>query len=154
MHSVTKIVWILAAVIGAPYLFYALQVGRRKKDHIRFKLRRIVVCMLAYLLGIFVLTKLGYKPYEAALFSFLLGIAAGFLFVRSPYRTRVIPKHIKQAVIKRDLKGVDFDPKLHHIDHIVPYSRGGDNSKANLRVMSNTENLRKGSRMPRWKEMI
>src|ERR1035437_1163330 len=154
MHSVPRIVWILAALIAAPYLFHAFQIGRRKKDWIRFKLRRFVISMLRYLPAAFCLSKLGYKPWEAAAFSFLLGLAAGFIFVHPPRQTRVIPTHIKRAVIKRDLKGASFDSTIHHIDHIVPYSMGGDNSKANLRVLSNTENLRKGARMPRWKEMI
>jgi hypothetical protein len=154
MHSVPTIVWILAAAIAAPYLFYALQVGRRKKSQIKFKMRRAALALTIYLAAAILLTKSGYTPKEAITFGSVLGIAAGFVFIRPPNRTRVIPTRIKRAVITRDLKGLAFDPKLHHIDHIVPYSRGGDNSKANLRVTSNTANLRKGARMPRWKEMI
>lgn len=100
------------------------------------------------------LMKLGYKPFESLAVGILLGIAGGFVLVRPPFRNRIIPAHVKRAVIERDLKGERFDSTIHHIDHIVPYSRDGDHSVANLRVISKTENLRRGARMPKWRELM
>jgi hypothetical protein len=154
IHEIPLWVWVISVLIAVPKAYFMLQVGRRKKNHLAFRVRRVVVCLSSYLGGIFILMKLGYKPVEAIAFSFVLGVAAGFFFVRLPVRNRTIPAHIKRAVLHRDLKGERFDSKIHHIDHIVPFSKGGDHSVANLRVISKTENLRRGARMPRWRELM
>lgn len=62
--------------------------------------------------------------------------------------SRRIPKHIRDAVIARDLRGKRFNGRKHHIDHIVPYSRDGECSVDNLRVVDKTTNLKKGNRLP------
>jgi len=85
---------------------------------------------------------------ESILFGALLGIAAGFVLVRAPERSRRIPSYVRRSVIARDLKGASFDPEIHHLDHIVPFSKGGDNSIRNLRVVPKTYNLRRGAKMP------
>jgi hypothetical protein len=68
-------------------------------------------------------------------------------------RSRSIPKAIRRAVIERDLKGEHFDPRIHHIDHIWPFSKGGSHTIDNLRVIERTKNLRKGATRPRMREM-
>jgi 5-methylcytosine-specific restriction endonuclease McrA len=95
---------------------------------------------------------MGYPPLESLAFSFVLGVATGLLFVPRPDRSRVIPKRVRQAVIERDLKGAKFDATIHHIDHIVPFSKGGDNSPVNLRVLPKRENLSRGAKMPTNKD--
>jgi hypothetical protein len=146
--------WLVCALIAAPYVFYVIQVGRRKQGLIRFKLRRVGVFLICYAGGIMFAQKLGYSMQESIVFGALLGIAAGFALVRPPDRNRRIPSGVRRAVIARDLKGVPFNPKIHHLDHIVPFSKGGDNSVANLRVISKTENLRRGANMPKLKDLI
>jgi len=71
-------------------------------------------------------------------------------YVTPPKRERRISKSIRQEVIARDLtsKGLKWDPERYHIDHVVPFSRGGDHSTRNLRVIERTKNLRKGGKMP------
>lgn len=146
--------WLVCALIAAPYVFYVIQVGRRKQDLIRFKLRRCGIFLICYAGGIIFAQKSGYSMQESVVFGALLGIAAGFVFVRPPDRNRRIPAGVRRAVIARDLKGVPFDPKIHHLDHIVPFSKGGDNSVENLRVVSKTENLRRGASMPKLKDLL
>jgi hypothetical protein len=144
----------VAILLASPFLFYLFQVGRRKKGQLRFKLRRGIISSAAYLGGMVVWFQLGHPPLESIFVGFIFGLAVGFMFVRPPDRTRRIPKHVRRAVIERDLKGEPFDPNLHHLDHIIPFSRGGDHSVANLRVMNKTENMRRGARMPHWKELL
>jgi HNH endonuclease len=145
-------VWLAAFVYFGPKLYYAIQVGRRRKGEIGFRLRRVAVGLAGYVGGILVTTRLGYSAIEAAIFSFVLAIAAGFFFVHRPPRRRVLPKRVRQAVIARDLKGARFDATIHHIDHIVPFSKGGDNSETNLRVIPKKENLSRGARMPKMRD--
>ncbi|MGH6887636.1 MAG: HNH endonuclease [Rhizomicrobium sp.] len=72
---------------------------------------------------------------------------------RPPRRKRTIPKHIREAVIARDLGRKAFDPSKHHIDHIWPFSRGGSHTTDNLRVIHRKQNLRKGAKRPRLWDM-
>jgi len=154
MHEVPTWLWVVGLLVAGPKAYYLVQIGRRKKGRVKYKLRRIAVALACYFAGIFILVKMGYSQFEAIAFGFVLAIAAGFLFVRPPSRSRVIPKHIRRIVIERDLKGMPFDSNIHQIDHIVPYSKGGDHSLSNLRVISKTENLRRGARMPRLRELF
>ena len=153
MHEILPWICIAAAIIVAPKLYYLIQVGRRRKGEIRFRARRILVAFSCYIGGILVVVKMGYTPKEAIAFAFVFGIATTFVLVRPPSRSRVIPKSVRRAVIERDLKGERFDPNIHHIDHIVPYSRGGDHSVANLRVLPKKDNLRRGARMPTFDDI-
>jgi hypothetical protein len=117
MGNVPIWIWLIGLVYSGPRLYYAFQVGRRKKQYIRFRIRRAIVSLSFYLGGFYVVSKMGYQPIEPLVFSFVLGVAAGFFFVPRPERKRDIPKRLRQAVIERDLKGASFDATIHHIDH-------------------------------------
>jgi len=80
-------------------------------------------------------------------------IALVFLIVEGKTRSRHIPRSIRKAVIARDLKGARFNPRKHHIDHVWPFSRGGSHTSDNLRVMNKKENMKKGSKRPRFRDM-
>jgi 5-methylcytosine-specific restriction endonuclease McrA len=59
---------------------------------------------------------------------------------------------LRVQVIERDgyvcgLCGDDVDPDDVHIDHIMPWSRGGKHELSNLQVAHSTCNLRKGNRV-------
>ena len=85
-------------------------------------------------------------------FAFLAGVVL-YIRRRPAPRKRSIPAHIRRAVIARDLGTTPFDPMLHHIDHIWPYSKGGSHTVDNLRVITKKDNLKKGAKRPRLHEM-
>jgi 5-methylcytosine-specific restriction endonuclease McrA len=72
------------------------------------------------------------------------------VFSLCPKRSRRIPKGTRRAVIERDVlsKGEKYNPKKVHIDHNVPFSKGGSHTLDNLRVIPKEENLRKGAKNP------
>jgi len=81
-------------------------------------------------------------------------VASVFLIVRQgKKRPRHIPRSIRKAVIARDLKGARFNPRRHHVDHVWPFSKGGSHTLDNLRVVDKKENLKKGSKRPRLRDM-
>jgi L-lactate permease len=142
-----NMVAIVVVVILAWYLY---QIVSRKQERIRYKISRTVVALVVYLVAAYILTQQGLPPAEAALISGLAGLGCAWLLVKPPKRERRIPKAVRRQVIARDLtsKGLKWDPAKYHIDHIVPFSRGGDNSARNLRVIEKHKNLRKGGKMP------
>jgi hypothetical protein len=144
----------IVGFFGFVLLFYAWQVARRMKRRIVFTLKRILIGEGALVCCELILPHYGYTQNQAMAMGFVSGVAAGFLFVKSRSTSRRIPKRIRQAVIARDLKGEKFDPRQYHIDHRVPFSRGGDHSMANLRVKPKEENLAKGARMPRFRDLF
>lgn len=141
----------LVVVIGfAIFAWYLYQVGSRKKELLRFRAKRALLSIAVYLATVALLIKQGLPPLEAVVLGLLVGMGAGWLLLTPPKDTRRIPTAVRRAVIARDLtsKGLKWDPMKYHIDHIVPFSRGGDNSMRNLRVVEKRRNLRKGSTMP------
>ena len=127
-----------------------LVIGSRKKERLRYKLRRTIVALVVYLVAAVSLSRQGLPPIEAIFLGVLAGMGAAWLLVKPPKGARRIPTAIRREVIARDLtsKGLKWDPTKHHIDHWVPFSRGGDNSVRNLRVIEKQKNLRKGGKMP------
>jgi 5-methylcytosine-specific restriction endonuclease McrA len=112
----------------------------------------MVVCLSFYSAGAYWMLHHGYTPVETVAFSFVLAIAGTLWFVPRPNRGRAIPKRIRQVVIERDLQGAKFDATIHHIDHIVPFSKGGDHSLLNLRILPKRDNLSRGAKMPTMRD--
>ena len=146
---------VLLILIGVPLAYYWLQVARRKREVIRFKLRRVAVYIACALIGVAVIPSHGYSTQDAALFSMFVGMSAAFVLVRPPRTGRRIPTGVRRAVIARyEATGKKFDPKLHDLDHIVPFSKGGDHSGKNLRVVDRSTNRRRGAKMPKFRDLI
>jgi len=47
---------------------------------------------------------------------------------------------------KQNIKGQKADMNQAEVDHIVPKSKGGTNASSNAKVVSKTENLKKGNK--------
>jgi len=142
----------IGVIVGAVLLaWYLYQVASRKQERIRYKARRAVVALVVYLAAALTLAKQGLAPFEAVPIGMLVGMGCAWLLVKPPKGGRRIPTAIRRQVIARDLtsKGLKWDPTKHHIDHLVPFSRGGDNSARNLRVIEKHRNLRKGGKNAR-----
>lgn len=62
-----------------------------------------------------------------------------------------IPQQVRRSVIRRDghvcqICRLDVAPDDIHLDHIVPFSKGGRDNPGNLRVTHSTCNMRRGNR--------
>jgi HNH endonuclease len=147
---------ILAAVALVLITFYFYQVASRKREWLRYKLKTLLVSELSFIVAAYVLAQQRLPVAEVMVFSILIGLGCGYVLVRRPSANRRIPKSLRAQVIARDLtsKGLKWDAAKHHIDHIVPYSRGGDHSLRNLRVTEKERNLRKGGKMPRLRDFF
>ncbi len=129
--------------------WWRIKALKARRAYIRFRLRRTMIGGILYLVLALFLTSHGLSSFQAAgvaaMFAYLLAIAV----IKPPNRSRYIPKAVRQAVLRRDLGDASrFDGKTHAIDHRVPFSRWGDNSIDNLRVIPRSENLRKSNKMP------
>jgi hypothetical protein len=134
----------------ALFAWYLFQIVSRKQERLRYKIKRTILGLAVYVLAVLILTRQGLPPLEIVLLGVLAGMGSAWLLVKPPRRERRIPTSVRRQVIARDLtsKGLTWDPTKHHIDHVVPFSRGGDHSIRNLRVIEKARNLRKGGKMP------
>ena len=136
--------------------WYSYEIASRKKGQIWFKTKRCITGVGAYLTTAWILAEQGLPVGEAVAVGLFAGLGLGWLLVKIPKRNRRIPKAMRRQVIARDLtsKGLKWNSAKYHIDHVVPFSRGGDHSLRNLRVVEKESNLRKGGRMPSMREFL
>ena len=149
-HAPTNSLNIVATIGVGILAWYLYQIGSRKQERIRYKIRRTIVALVVYLVAVLILAQQRLPPVEVIVLGALAGLGCAWLLVNPPKSDRRISKAVRRAVIARDLtsKGLKWDPAKYHIDHLVPFSRGGDNSTRNLRVIEKQKNLRKGGKMP------
>jgi hypothetical protein len=155
-HTPTNGLNIVLIVGVAIVVWYVYQIASRKRQRIRYKIKRSIVALVLYGVAASILIHQGLPPVEVILISALAGMGCAWLLVSPPRHDRRISAAVRRAVIARDLtsKGLKWDPARHHIDHIVPFSRGGDNSVRNLRVMEKQKNLLKGGKMPGFRDFL
>jgi Flp pilus assembly protein TadB len=122
---------------------------RRRREGIRHGLRRVILVELTYLIVGFLLLAVGQSPVVAI----LAGIVCALLVDRrAPARSRYIPRsERRKAVARWELRtGRKFNPRLYHVDHVVPFAKGGSSTADNLEVMERRKNLSKGAKSPWW----
>jgi hypothetical protein len=122
---------------------------RRRREAIRYAIRRVVIVEVAYFGLAFTMLHYGQPPLTAI----LAGLVAALLVntYMSP-RSRYTPAHVKRkARAKFELKTEKkFNPRKHEFDHDVPFSRGGSHTIDNIRVVERKKNRSKGATSPWW----
>jgi len=134
--------------------FYIIQVGKRMRQTIAYKARRVVVGIAIYFAAIYICREQGYQPTIGVLAGLVAGLIVTRMLVSPPRKTRYIKTSDKRQLIERDLVDEEYDPTRHHFDHIVSLKKGGDSSANNLRVITKEANLKKGAKMPRLKDFL
>jgi hypothetical protein len=136
-------------LLGCAVFFPVLLGVYRRREGIRHRLRGVILVEITYLLVGLLLLNLGLSPAVAI----LAGVVSGLLVDRStPTRSRYIPQSERRKAIARwELKtGRKFNPRLYHVDHIVPFAKGGSSTADNLQVLERRKNLSKGAKSPWW----
>lgn len=141
----------IAIGAGAVLLVYFLKVLRGARAGILWNLDLLARAYLVFLLMFVLALALGRTQTEAALFGVVM---AAFVIMGSRKRSRYIPKRVRRKAIARfeAETGERYDSRIHHLDHIVPFSRGGGQTEDNLRVVPKGKNLRKGRKLPRLRD--
>ena len=132
-----------------PFLLVLAPGVWRRRESIRFRLRVVIVAEAAYLLVTLCLTQAGWSGPQAVVCGVFAGLVVGLL---QRGRTRYIPRSERRKAIARfEYKtGRKYNPRVHDLDHVVPFSRGGNSTADNLRVIERRTNRAKGSRSPWW----
>jgi hypothetical protein len=143
--------WIIL-IVGAVVCLYWLRALRLAREGARRWLQNFAIAVLIFVACRLVLTRTPMRGDYAFFISIFLPLTV-FYRRASTKRSRHIRKSVKRAVVARDLKGEEYDPAKHHIDHVWPFSKGGSHTADNLRVISKEQNLKKGAKRPRLREM-
>lgn len=151
--SIIYVVGGAVAAVVAGQLLLGYNIAKRS-DIVRMKVRRLIVAVSVYVVGILILRDMKYSEIETVVGACVAALAVSLFFVRPDSRSRRVSKSVRRQVIQRDLGNEQFDGSKHHIDHIVPFSRGGDNSPENLRVVDKKQNLRRGAKMPKLRDFF
>lgn len=123
-------------------LFYVLNVISAIRDGAAWAAETLVLAAVVFVVGLGFGHGSGYSQSVAE----GIGVfAAAIAFHLIPKRSRHIPVSVRRKVVARHLEnGGTFDPKEHHIDHIMSFSRGGSHTVDNLRVVPKEESEERG----------
>ncbi len=143
------VVIILGILVCVYLLFYIRKAREGIRHNLHGGLWALIVAGIAYILA-------DANHFEPKVRYLLAGGAGIIVILLQPKRKRRISKSVRQAVIDRDLrsKNLKWNPKKYHIDHKVPYSKGGSHTVDNLRVVPKEDNLRKGKKMPGFFDIL
>ena len=144
--------WIIL-VIGALVCLYWLRALRLAREGARLFLQNVAFASLAFIACQVVLAGMQVPHNNAVALSGLAALVVFGIRRQRLRRSRYIPVGVRRAVIARDLKGEEYDPTRHHIDHVWPFSKGGSHTADNLRVIDKKRNLKKGAKRPRLRDM-
>jgi HNH endonuclease len=136
--------WVLVGIGGLlalywlPYLWLA-------REGLRHRLSNLLPAMVAYVAA---MAYFGQQHYP--IWFVLVAVAIGLVVFQltATKRSRRTPAQHRRIAISRGYKGKPYNSSKHHIDHIVPFSRGGSHSADNLRVIPKKQNLSKGRKRP------
>jgi len=145
--------WIILAV-GTVVALYWLRALRLAREGARRFFSNVVKSVLVFVCSAFVLSSVFKIDHSRSQGLSLCVAFVALIRWQSFKRSRYIPNATKRAVVARDLPGGGYDPRLHHIDHVWPHSRGGSNTGDNLRVLERKRNLQKGAKRPRLRDMF
>lgn len=140
------------AIIGMLLLFGVLVVLSvyRRRESVAQKLRQAFISISVFVLTFLVFKQITHDSKTAL----IVAIFAELIVIQRtrPRRTRYVSRMEKRKVVERFERqtGQRYNSKKHHIDHVVPYSRGGGNRADNLRIRTKEENLAKSAKSPWW----
>lgn len=122
---------------------------RRRREGIRYRLRKVIIVEGIYLGLAYLMLRNGQPQLE----SILAGLVAAFVvnsFIKP--RSRYIRTSVKhKARAEFELRtGTKFNSRKHEYDHEVPFSRGGSHTTDNIRVVEKKKNRSKGAKSPWW----
>jgi hypothetical protein len=120
-----------------------------RTESIRHGARRLVAAGAFGVFAFWFASESGVRQDHSQVFGVLTAVG---MFAAFPKRRRRIRESDRRRAIARfELKtGKKFNPRRHELDHVIPFSRGGNSTADNLEVVEKARNRRKGSRAPGW----
>jgi hypothetical protein len=122
----------------------------RRRQGIAYKLKNVIVGEASFVGVTLLMLKLGRTQLESGLAGFLVAVLLVFVFTKP--RSRRIPESEKRkARARHELKTRrKFNPKKHEYDHRIPFSKLGNNTADNIRIVDKKVNRSKGAKSPWW----
>lgn len=141
--------FIILFVVAAPVFLLLLASLIHRKEHIFWRFRWAITLLSAYALAIWLSIQLQRGGLEPLLWGLLAMFIADRLVPSRGRRSRTSAR--RKVIAKWEAKtGKKFNSRFYEVDHIIPFSKGGDNSEGNLRVIPKKTNRSKGAKSPWW----
>ncbi len=131
---------------------------KRRSELIKYRLKKIIIFEVIYILS-FLYFQFTYKNnpnFNQYLILYFFGVIV-FLFIFSKLypkqkRNRYIPENIKKRLIKEfeSRTGKKYNSRQYEIHHIIPYSRGGNSTIDNLKIIPRHKNRKIKDKSPWW----
>ena len=133
-------------IVAAIVVLVLLSIGSRS-EQVAHNFKRLVLgCLLgggAYLIAM--------SQHVQQAGAVVVGVIVALVVLSTGKRGRYINATEKRkAIAHYELNGKKYNRRKHEFDHVVPYSKGGNNSADNLRVVDRAVNRRKGASPPWW----
>jgi hypothetical protein len=122
---------------------------KRRQDAIREFIGQAAVIIAVDAVAYIILVHCGINQNTALILTLIFSV---LLVEIKPKRRRYIPVRTRRRAIARfELEtGQKFNSKKHELDHGVPFSKGGNNTDDNIKVISKQKNRAKGARSEWW----
>jgi len=132
------------------FLIYTLRNAIGQRGVIFRWVKSMGWCTVLFLVVLVVQAWLGFHGWWTQLVA--LSVPMFWLSSQAQKRSRWIPTATRRKVIElfERKTGAKYDPRVHHIDHKVPFAKGGGHTLENLRVVDHRINRKKAGKMPDW----
>jgi hypothetical protein len=148
--------YILISIILFFLILFYLSIKKRS-ERIKFKIKRVLLFETLFLIPVFLLLlyskdhRINFNLNTTIIFIFIIDFLF-IIFLPKQKRTRYIPAKTKKKLIENFERttGKTYNSKKYEIHHIIPYSKGGNNTIDNLKIILKHKNRAISNKSPWW----
>lgn len=146
---------IFLIIAGFVFIFIVFLSIRGRGERIKFIIKRLLLVELIYIISVISLlmyTKGNVKSFFGLFIVLLVFIAIFSKLLPKQKRTRHISTATKKMLIENfeQRTGKTYDPRKYEIHHIIPYSKGGNSTTENLKIIPKHKNRAISNKSPWW----
>ena len=148
--------YILGSIILFFIIIFFLSIKKRS-ERIKFKIKRVLLFEALFFIPAFLLLlysknhRINFNVNTTIIFIFIIDFLF-IIFLPKQKRTRYISAETKTKLIEKFEKktGKTYNTREYEIHHIIPYSKGGNSTIDNLKIIPKHKNRAISNKSPWW----